>query len=334
VGALFDSEGNILTPEVTRLDVLQSIGDEDDPDVIYLEDQNAYLYFSNTDNSNGSTGPYSNRIAGSVVDPVPGQQGGLVTRPEQALGDGEPAGTAEGHPAAIQNPFNGELIVAYDAGNNTASGSLSYVTIGPAPAYELTPARPEVPYLAGPAAGDPFNHQHPQLAADPEHGVIIVGHNATGSTVGFPDAYAFTLLGPDGAPLPSQLNAPYLLADAPGGLGNTANFHVVKYSPAAGAFVVAYTTTSPTTTYLAALQVTSNHLEAGGDEPSLSARLAGANVEISWPVTEGFQLQSSSSIGPGAAWANVTAAPTMANGTNTVSVTPQGPAQFYRLTRP
>src|SRR5690606_893377 len=135
VGAMFSAAGEILTPEVTRLDVLQSIGDEDDPDVIYLEEQDAFLYFGNTDNSNGSDGPYSNRVAGALVDPQPDSQGRLVTRPEQAIGDAQPEGVAEGHPAALENPFNGELIVAFDAGNDTPNGSLAFVNIGPAPDY-------------------------------------------------------------------------------------------------------------------------------------------------------------------------------------------------------
>ncbi|MCC6231707.1 MAG: hypothetical protein IT580_03640, partial [Verrucomicrobiales bacterium] len=36
VGALYDRNGTLLTPSMARLDLLQQIGDEDDPDVIYL----------------------------------------------------------------------------------------------------------------------------------------------------------------------------------------------------------------------------------------------------------------------------------------------------------
>src|SRR5690606_36848479 len=97
----------------TRVDLLQSVGGEDDPDVIYLPERDAYLYISNTDNSNGSTGTLSNRIVGSVIDSALDAQGNLVVREEQPLSNGLPEGRAEGHPAAIENPFNGELIVAY-----------------------------------------------------------------------------------------------------------------------------------------------------------------------------------------------------------------------------
>ena len=101
-------------------------------------------------------------------------------------------GVTEGHPASIENPFNGEIITVFDlGGNNVERGGMSYVTIGAAPGYTFSEARPEIMYLDGaPGAGDPFKHNHPQLAVDPNSGVIIVGHNANGSAVGNPDADA------------------------------------------------------------------------------------------------------------------------------------------------
>ncbi len=331
VAALFNAEGELLTSGEDRLDLLQAVGDEDDPDVIYLEDRDVFLYITNTDNAGGEAGPYSNRIVGAVVDAVPDSEGNLVTRTEQAMTDGEPAGQAEGHPSAILNPFNGEVIVAFDAGNGTAIGDLAYVRIGAAPEYTFTPAREEVSYLAG-ADGNPFNHQHPQLAADPDHGVLIVGFNATGSSVGFADAYAFTLLGPDGTPLPSQLGGPWFLADAPGGLSTGANFHNVKYSAPADAFLVAYTTTSPSATYLAALEVTSNHLGGGGDQPTLAVSRDGEDILIRWPASaEGFVLQSAGALGPD--WLPVSEEPVTENGTTTVRITPDSGIRFFRLYR-
>lgn len=227
VGCLYDKDGNHLTPLFTRLDLLQSVGDEDDPDVICHETLNAFLYLSNTDNSNGSTGTLSNRIVGSIVDQVPGDQGQLIVRVEQPLSDGLPSGRPEGHPAAIVNPFNGELITAYDAGNDIAVGGLSFFSLSTAPDYVFSAVSAEVPYLNG-EAGNPFNHRHPQLAADPEHGVIVVGFNATGSTVSLPEAYAFSLLGPDGQPMQSQVGTLYLLSDSPGGLAGSVNYHNLK----------------------------------------------------------------------------------------------------------
>ncbi|HOW66153.1 MAG TPA: hypothetical protein P5186_23820 [Candidatus Paceibacterota bacterium] len=313
VGALYDKAGTRLTPLFTRLDLLQSVGDEDDPDVIYHAGMDGFLYYSNTDNSNGSTGTLGNRVVGSIVDAAPDGQGKLVVRAEQVLSDGLPAGTPEGHPAAIMNPFNGQLIVAYDAGNGTAHGDLSYFNLGAAPNYVFTSAREEVPYLDG-TTGNPFNHQHPQLAADPDSGVIVVGYNATGSTVGLPEAYVFRLLGPDGLPLPSQLGAPYFLADSPGGLGTSVNFHNIKYSPVSKSFLAAFTS-NPGVTYLAALAVTSSHLTPVAPVVSITAQ--GGNVIVTFTGV----LQVAPAVdGP---WADTLAA-------SPLTEPASGGAKFYR----
>ncbi len=331
VGVLYDKAGTRLSSAFTRLDLLQTIGDEDDPDVVYLPEIDAFLYLSNTDNSNGSTGTLGNRIVGSIVDASPDSQGALVVRTEQPLGDGEPAGTAEGHPASILNPFNGQIITAFDGGNGTATGDLSFRSVGPAPEYLFAVAQPEVPYLRGGGVAS-LNHQHPQLAVDPVHGVIVLGFNATGSTAGLPDSYVFRVLGPDGLPLPSQLGTPYYLAESPGGLGNSVNYHNVKYSAATGSFVVAYTS-APGVTYLAALEVTSSHL-APSAPPTLATSRSGTDVILTWPVSAtGYQLQSSPSLAP-AAWQPSGLTPVVDGDSNKVTVTPSTPAQFYRLAKP
>ncbi|MCX8107243.1 MAG: hypothetical protein N3G20_00400 [Verrucomicrobiae bacterium] len=295
-GCLYDKSGARLTPLLTRLDLLQSVGDEDDPDVIYHDRLDVFVCISKTDNSNGSTGVLSNRIVGSVVDPVPGPQGQLVVRVEQPLSDGLPVGRPEGHPSAIVNPFNGELVIAYDAGNDTAEGDLSFWDVGGPPDYVFAPARAEVPYLSG-AAGNPFNHRHPQLAVDPEHGVILVGFNTAGSAIGLPDAYAFRLFGPDGQLLPRQLGAPYFLADSPGGLGGSVNYHNVKYSASTGSFLAVYTS-SVGVTYLASLAINSSHLPPA-TVPELAVTVQGDNVVVSWPATAaGFALQTTPTLSP------------------------------------
>lgn len=331
VGILYDKTGKLVTPDFTRVDLLQQVGDEDDPDVAYLPDRDAFLYISNTDNSNGSTGTLGNRVVGSVIDSKPDAQGKLVVRTEQPLGDGQPAGRAEGHPASIENPFNGQLITAYDAGNGTAAGELSYYNIGPAPTYAFTEAQPEVPYLAG-SSGNPLNHQHPQLAVDRSSGAFVLGFNAAGSTIGIPDAYAFWVLGPDGKPLPGQLKAPYLLADSPGGLGTTVNFHKIAYSASADTFLAVYTS-NPGITYLASLTVTSDHRPVTAS-PALGIARSGSNVVLSWDAAAtGYQLQASPTLAP-ASWSPVSTTPTTAAGTASVSVPPSAAAQFYRLAKP
>lgn len=331
VGVLYDQSGARLTPAYTRLDLLQSIGDEDDPDVIYHEGLDAFLYIANTDNSNGSTGTLGNRIVGSLVDTAPNGSGQLVVRTEQPLGDGLPEGRAEGHPSAVVNPANGGLIVAYDAGNGTSQGDLAFVNISAAPDYVFSPAMAEVPYLAG-ANGDPFNHQHPQLAADPVSGVIAVGLNATGSALGIPDAYAFVLLGPDGLPLPSQLGTPYLLASSPGGLGNGANYHNLRYSPVSGSFVAVFSSGAGVT-HLASFMVTSSHL-ATTESPAMAITRDGSDLVITWPTSAtGFDLQSTAALAP-ADWESSGLTPTVEGDLNKVTVTPEAAAQFYRLNHP
>jgi len=321
VGALYDKAGTRLTTGLSRLDLLQQIGDEDDPDVVYLEGADAFLYLSNTDNSNGSTGTLSNRIVGSIVNTAPDAQGNLVARTEQVLSDGEPAGRAEGHPASIQNPFNNQILTAYDAGNSTAAGEISYFTLGAAPAYTLATAGSETPYLAG-TGGNPLKHQHPQMAVDPVRGAIALGFNATGSEVGIPESYAFMLLDPDGQPVASQLGAPYLLADAPGGISTSVNFHNVKYVPAADAFVVAFTS-NPGVTYLASFQVTSSLL-APVEAPKFdSIKTSAGGVTVSWSGTGSLQGAPAVS-GP---WTAI------AGATSPYTTPASGGAKFFRLVR-
>lgn len=331
VGSLYNQAGTRLTPLFTRLDLLQSVGDEDDPDVIYLEALDAFLYLGNTDNSNGSTGTLSNRVIGAIVDTAPNGQGQLVTRPEQVLSDGLPAGRAEGHPASIVNPFNGQLITAYDGGNGTAIGDLSYFNLGTAPNYVFAAAQDEIPYLAG-SNGNPFNHQHPQLAADPATGVIALGHNATGSTVGLPEAYVFRLLGPDGHPLPSQLGAAYFLADSPGGLSTTVNFHKLIYSSVAGSFVAGFSSGTGVN-YLASFRVTSSHL-APVTPPTLAIAVEGNNVVLTWPASAtGFQVESTGTLVP-ANWQPAGVTPTIDGNVFKVSIPRSQTVQFFRLQKP
>jgi hypothetical protein len=328
VGALFDKDGVLLTPEFTRFDKLQTVGDEDDPDVVYLADRDVFLYVSNTDNSNGSTGTLSNRIVGSIVQTVPDSQGVLQTTVEQPLGDGLPG--TEGHPASLLNPFNGQLLTAFDHGNSTPNGEISYYNIGAGPTYAFTSARAEVPYLSG-VAGNPFKHQHPQFAVDPAKGVIVLGHQTFDSELGLPAAYVATLLGPDGLPLPSQLRLPYFVADSGANIGTGPNVQNVKYSPVSGSFLIVFNAGGLTS--LAALQVTSSHLPVA-EAPELTIAADGANVVISWPApSTGFVLQASSNLIP-AAWGAAAGTVVEQGGRKTVTVSPSDATRFYRLNQP
>jgi hypothetical protein len=128
------------------------------------------------------------------------------------------------------------------------------------------------------------------------------------------------------------LPAPYVLAESPGGLGTTVNFHNIAYSPAADSFVAVYTST-PGVTYLASLSITSSHL-AASEPPPVSIARNGASIVLSWNASAtGFQLQSSPSVSP-ATWTASSQTPTVEGGLNKVTVTPTGSAQFYRLAKP
>jgi hypothetical protein len=286
-GALFSSNGTVLTPTPTRLDLLQPTGDVDDPDVVYLPKKDVFLFISNTDLSGG----LANRIVGSVVQTAAPGGNLQVSGPEQLLAMN--SGSAQGHAAAIENPFNGEILTAYDNGNDTSTGQLTYYTVGAGPSYTFTQARPQAPYLAGPTAGNPFRHQHPQLAADPSSGVLVIGYQSRNSTVGLPNAYVFSVLDTNGAVMPSQLGAPYFLADSVAGLIDTgANYHNIKYDPSSDSFVAAFTAGSSGSrvVYLASVTVTSAHLPLG----PVTIERSGNNVTIRWPA--GTTLQEATSI--------------------------------------
>ena len=291
-GALFSSSGAVLTPTPSRIDLRPVVGagDEDDPDVVYLPLKDVFLYVSNTDNDG-----WVNKIVGSVIQTTPSGGNLQISGPEQLLST---ATGTQGHPAAIENPFNGELITAYDSGNGTAQGNLTYFNIGNAPTYAFTQARPEIPYLTG-TAPNPFRHQHPRLAADPNSGVILVAHQAYQSSIGLPNAYVFSVLDSNGAKMPSQLGTPYFLANSYGQIETGPNDHNLVYNPVTDSFMAVFTGNHPTggnrVTYLATVSVTSSHLSA--EAPALTIERNGGNVIIRWPASaSNYVLKSSPSL--------------------------------------
>jgi hypothetical protein len=326
-GALFGPDGAVLTPMPGRLDLLQGAGDEDDPDVIYLPSKDAFLYLSNTDFGGGLV----NRLVGSVIQTTPDATGHLrVSGPEQSIASD--TGPAQGHAASIENPFNGELITAFDTGGNDVStGELSYYTIGSGPAYAFAEARPQVPYLAGAAAGDPFRHQHPQIAVDPNTGTFVVGYQARGSVVGYPNAYVFNVLDANGAPMPSPLGAaPYFLIDTLAGAIDTgANFHNIKYDPFSGSFVAVATAgdNGSRAIYLASVSITSSHLV----KAKLSIEITSAGAVIRWPASAtGYVLKSAPEFNS-ATWQTVAEPPVSEGASLRVTTPVSGNNRYFRL---
>lgn len=273
VGAMFDKDGNVLTPNATRLDRLQAIGDEDDPDVLFLPNNDVFVFLVNTDGDGAND--LKNRITGSVIQSVPDGNGNLQLGEQVVLGSDRLEGNREGHPAAIENPFTDELIGAFDYANGDDGGDLFYFQVGGAPGFELTTTRDQEPYLEA-AGNDPYNHRHPQLAADPNSGVIVVGHHARSSAADptLPNGYAITVLGPDGAVLPGRdeiHNGFHAFLENESETNNDANWTNVKYDPLSDSFIAIFADTAGETKVVR-FTVLSNHLEqpvtgGEGEEP-------------------------------------------------------------------
>ena len=313
IGVLFDQDGNLMTPNFGRLDQIQPTGDEDDPDVVYLENNDVFLYVTNTDGD-----VLDNRITGSIIQTVPAEDGTLQVGDEQILGASRKA-IRQGHPAAFENPFNDELIGAFDYGNGSDGGDIFYFNIGSAPNYHLTQARGQAPYFEA-SANDPFNHRHPQFAADPNSGVIVVGHNAHSNPNNLPSGYAFTLLGPDGRILPGRSvegNGFHAFVENINSIDNGANNHNLKYDPSSDSFIAVYADASET--FAVRLKITSSHIPTGEPSSPVSIKRDGDTLTLIW---ESGVLESASTISD--QWEPVQ------NASSPFVVTPDVATQFYR----
>jgi hypothetical protein len=66
--------------------------------------------------------------------------------------------------------------------------------------------------------------------------------------------------------------------------------------------------------------------------PQLAVIRSGASLVLTWPTNAlGFALQSTTNLGPSAAWTTNLPAPVVINGQNTVTIPVSNPQQFYRL---
>jgi hypothetical protein len=249
IGLMYDMEGNLLTTEMTRLDQLEPTRDEDDPDVYYLPENDIFLFITNIDPSTSS-----NRIAAEAIQPVPGADGKLQVGTMQIVSELRKPFNA-GHPSAIENPFTGEFIGAFDYNNGSDGGDLFYFHIGDAPSYTLSEAREQIPYFDA-SASVPYSHRHPRLALDENSGVFVVSHNARGGSF---QGMVFSLLGPDGDLLPGHPDELYPLIATDTNVSNDANWHDVKYDPHSDSFLIIFATEGGYTR-IVRLTVTSNHL--------------------------------------------------------------------------
>ncbi|MFB3787297.1 MAG: hypothetical protein ACE15F_13110 [bacterium] len=232
IGLLYDKDGNLLTPEMTRLDQLEPAEDEDDPDVYYLPENDVFLFITNIDPSTSA-----NRISCTIIQPTPDANGKLQQGNQQIVSELRKEFDA-GHPSAIENPYTGEFIGVLDYGNGAEGGDIFYFKIGPAPDYKLTQSREQIPYLE--ATGNvPYSQRHPRLALDTKNGVFVISHNARDGNF---QGMVFTLLGPDGQILPGRPDDLYKLVETSAAVSNDANYHDVKYDPRSGSFLIIYST--------------------------------------------------------------------------------------------
>ncbi len=254
IALLYDQDGNLLTPEMTRLDTLEPTRDEDDPDVIFLPENDVFLFITNID---PSTSP--NRITATVIQPEPDADGNLQVGDQQVVSELR-KNFNSGHAAAIENPFTGEFIGVLDYDNGAEGGDIFYFNIGPAPDYILTESREQIPYFEA-SGNSPFNQRHPRLAADPNSGVIVISHNAREGEF---QGMVFTLLGPDGSILPGRPDTLYKLEETQEPVSNDANYHDVQYDPHSDSFLIIYATGAGLTK-VTRLTVTSDHLPTSVD---------------------------------------------------------------------
>lgn len=249
VAMVFDKDGNPLSENLARIDTLEPGQDEDDPDVGYMPLDDVFVVISNIDPS-----ATANAISATVLEPAAGADGNLVLGPQTVLMEHR-VDANYGHPDVIQNPWNGEVIVAANVGDGGDGGDLMYHAINAD--NSLTKARDQAIYMDA-QASFPIGHRHPQLAVDnTSSGTIIVSHNATGG--GIFTGMGFSLLGSDGLDLPGRNEGidPYLAFETDGDVSTGADNHDVAYDPFSESYIIVGRWGS--TVQGAAVKVTSSH---------------------------------------------------------------------------
>ena len=227
-GAIYDQEANLLSKVVNRLDTIAQDRDEDDPDVSYAPMADMFIFNTNIDPVDGEP----NRISLTAVQTMPDANGDLVTGAQQIVSNTRVEATSQGHPSAVENPFNGEFIVAFDYANGAAGGDLVYLRMNDDLSFTETSA--QVPYLEA-TGGDPFNHRHPQIGIDTNRCYMLLAHNANGGNR-YPGVVgmAFTILDEDGQILPGRSETFFGFhgfSRTEAGISNDPNHNNVQFDP-------------------------------------------------------------------------------------------------------
>jgi hypothetical protein len=318
VGNLFNAQGTLLTLGIQRLDGLQPTGDEDDPDVVYLPQKDVFFFVVNTD----KTDEVRNRVMGRAVGTTPDALAQLQLGQPALLGSG--ARGWEGHPAAMENPFTGNVLTVFDLGGNSApNGTMTYHQLGPAPGYLPVVKKPEILYLDS-GDGFLFGHTHPQMDADPNSGACVLVYSAYQSGL-VPDSLRFTVLDSEGDITPGRPAEGYKLAGMSEPVRVDPNYYNVKYEPFSDSFIAVYNVR-----YNAVKAVRLN-LKSRHFRPRLHVAGGPGNARLSWRVVpQNFVLESKDDLG-NTNWVRVTGQPTQENGTNRLSVATQARTRFFRL---
>lgn len=235
---IYSGDGQLLSNPVNRVDTLVPANDEDDPDVSYLPMADVFLFNTNVDTPIGDAGN-QNRITLTAIQTEPDADGSLLSGPQQIVGELRLEGNRAGHPSAIENPFTGEIIVAFDYGNGSDGGDLIYVNLNED--LSFSPSRSQAPYFEA-LGNEPFSHRHPQMAVDPVREIIVIAHNANGASNGV-NGMALTLLDRNGEVLPGRsekFHGFHGFIHSAAIIDSGANFHNIKYDPASGGFLVVY----------------------------------------------------------------------------------------------
>lgn len=265
-GAVYDMEANLLSKVVNRLDTIEQDRDEDDPDISYAPLADLFIFNTNIDPAEGEP----NRITLTAIQTNPDANGNLVTSTQQIVSNTRVEGTSQGHPSVIENPFNGEFIVAFDYGNGADGGDLVYLNINDD--LSFTETSPQVPYLEA-QGGDPFGHRHPQIAVDTNRCYMLLGHNANGGN-SFTGIFgmAFTLLDEDGQILEGRsdrFNGFHGFSPTTSAISNNPNHNNVQFDPFTNRFFAVVNDQSGLTRLISlALEVSPDDWDGtSGDDP-------------------------------------------------------------------
>jgi hypothetical protein len=114
-----------------------------------------------------------------------------------------------------------------------------------------------------------------------------------------------------------------------------------RYTIAGGKLIQSYSIDVPPNTFSSSAMMVAGEPAVGrsgpggSSRPSLAISWTGDQAALSWPVSAtGYTVQTSPTLGAGAAWLNITTTPNVSNGQNIIAIDPSEHTRFYRLIKP